>query len=356
MSTEFLAIVSVCNIYLGWGYGYLLYGVMLIPIVYYFMYLDNGNVKSAVPHYIAFIDLFMITFTAMIGRDYNKIAWVGDNQVLGMLMGNTLFSIVALIFYSGRFITEIRHTTKHLAYRADYDMLTGVLNREGFNERAAKMLKNNPDTKYVMVCSDVKDFKMINDIYGDEVGDKVLIKEAELLKNIADGRTVYGRIGGDRFAICLPKELFKEEQFVENIVTMKKTFSTGYYQMFIYIGVYEITDNNEPVGVMYDKANMAIKCMKGNYQHAVAYYDRAILEEELEQKKLIAEFDKALITMNSVYSCSHRPMLTEPVTVQRHLCAGIILTGDFSIRQHLLTVMRNRVLYISLTLMCGSRR
>ena len=294
MSTEFLAIVSVCNIYLGWGYGYLLYGVMMIPIVYYFMYLDNGNVKSAVPHYIAFIDLFMITFTAMIGRDYNKIAWVGDNQVLGMLMGNTLFSIVALIFYSGRFITEIRHTTKHLAYRADYDMLTGVLNREGFNERAAKMLKNNPDTKYVMVCSDVKDFKMINDIYGDEVGDKVLIKEAELLKNIADGRTVYGRIGGDRFAICLPKELFKEEQFVENIVTMKKTFSTGYYQMFIYIGVYEITDNNEPVGVMYDKANMAIKCMKGNYQHAVAYYDRAILEEELEQKKLIAEFDKAL--------------------------------------------------------------
>lgn len=227
MSTEFLAIVSVCNIYLGWGYGYLLYGVMMIPIVYYFMYLDNGNVKSAVPHYIAFIDLFMITFTAMIGRDYNKIAWVGDNQVLGMLMGNTLFSIVALIFYSGRFITEIRHTTKHLAYRADYDMLTGVLNREGFNERAAKMLKNNPDTKYVMVCSDVKDFKMINDIYGDEVGDKVLIKEAELLKNIADGRTVYGRIGGDRFAICLPKELFKEEQFVENIVTMKKTFSTG---------------------------------------------------------------------------------------------------------------------------------
>lgn len=156
------------------------------------------------------------------------------------------------------------------------------------------MLKNNPDTEYIMVCSDVKDFKMINDIYGDEVGDRVLIKEAELITSFAGPGSVAGRIGGDRFALCMPKEHFDESQFIDNIVEMKKEFSTGYYQMFIYIGVYDIKDRNEPVGNMCDKANMAIKCMKGNYQMAVAYYDEAILEKELEQKKLIAEFDRAL--------------------------------------------------------------
>lgn len=41
-------------------------------------------------------------------------------------------------FYCSRFISEIHSKTKHLAYRADYDMLTGVLNRDGFISRAGK--------------------------------------------------------------------------------------------------------------------------------------------------------------------------------------------------------------------------
>ena len=291
---EFLVDVAMSNLTVGWGYGYSLYGVMIVPIVYYFFYLDNQAVKSRVPHYIAILDLIIITATATIGSEYNLVPDVRKNAVLGMFMANALFSMVALIFYSSRFITEIHHKTEHLAYRADYDMLTGILNREGFINRAAKIMKNNPDTDYIIVCSDVKDFKMINDIYGDEVGDRVLVREAEVLTRLAGQQAVAGRIGGDRFAICMPKSSFNESEFIDNIVAMKKEFSTGYYQMFIYIGVYDIKDKDEPVGNMCDKANMAIKCMKGNYQKAVAYYDEAILEEELNQKKLVAEFDRAL--------------------------------------------------------------
>lgn len=291
---EFLTEVALSNLVIGWGYGYMLYGVMIVPIVYYFFYLDNQSKKSKIPKYIAIVDLIVVTLTAIIGWKANLVPHVQDKSVLGMAMANTLFTIVALIFYSGRFITEIHNKTKHLAYRADYDLLTGVLNREGFIAKAGNILKNNPDTDYIMVCSDVKDFKMINDIYGDEVGDKVLIKEAEFITGMLVPHSAAGRIGGDRFAICMPKANFNEKKFIDGIVAMKKEFSTGYYQMFIYIGVYDIKDKNEPVGNMCDKANMAIKCMKGNYQKAVAYYDEAILETELEQKRLIAEFDRAL--------------------------------------------------------------
>ena len=291
---EILLDAVLGQLVLGWGYGYILYGMMLVPIVYYFFYLDNQTQKTYVPHCIAVIDLLVVTSTAFIGGECNLVPYIEEKYVLGIFMANALFSIAALIFYCSRFISEIHSKTKHLAYRADYDMLTGVLNRDGFISRAGKMLKNNPDTEYIMVCSDVKDFKMINDIYGDEVGDRVLIKEAELITRFAGPGAVAGRIGGDRFALCMPKEHFDESQFIDNIVEMKKEFSTGYYQMFIYIGVYDIKDRNEPVGNMCDKANMAIKCMKGNYQMAVAYYDEAILEKELEQKKLIAEFDRAL--------------------------------------------------------------
>ncbi len=291
---EFLVDVAMSNITIGWGYGYILYGVMIVPIVYYFFYLDNQSVKSRIPHVIAIIDLLVITSTAVIGWEANLIPNVKIESVLGVFMANALFSVVALIFYSGRFITEIDNKTKHLAYRADHDMLTGVLNREGFIAEAGNVLESHPDTDYIIVCSDVKDFKMINDIYGDEVGDKVLVREAQLITDMLEPDTVAGRIGDDRFALCMPKAKFNEEQFIDRIVAMKKEFSTGYYQMFIYVGVYDIKDKSEPVGNMCDKANMAIKCMKGNYQKAVAYYDEAILEKELEQKKLIAEFDRAL--------------------------------------------------------------
>ena len=162
------------------------------------------------PHYIAVVDLLVVTSTALIGEEYNLVPYIGKNTVLGIFMANALFSIVALIFYCSRFISEIHSKTRHLAYRADYDMLTGVLNREGFISRAGKVLKNNPDTEYIMVCSDVKDFKMINDIYGDEVGDRVLVKEAELITRVAGPQAVTGRIGGDRFALCMPREHFNE--------------------------------------------------------------------------------------------------------------------------------------------------
>lgn len=116
-----------------------------------------------------------------------------------MFMANALFSVVALIFYSGRFITEIDNKTKHLAYRADHDMLTGVLNREGFIAEAGNVLESHPDTDYIIVCSDVKDFKMINDIYGDEVGDKVLVRRPSLLQ------------------ICLSRVLLQEESVMTGL-------------------------------------------------------------------------------------------------------------------------------------------
>lgn len=45
-----------------------------------------------------------------------------------------------------------------------------------------KKLKEEPDGAYVMVCSDVKDFKIINDVFGMQSGDELLIRIAERLR------------------------------------------------------------------------------------------------------------------------------------------------------------------------------
>ena len=49
-------------------------------------------------------------------------------------------------------------------------MLTGLLNKEQFYIETAKMIKEHIDTKYCIICSNIKDFKFVNELFGVEKG------------------------------------------------------------------------------------------------------------------------------------------------------------------------------------------
>ena len=66
------------------------------------------------------------------------------------------------------------------------------------------------------------------------------------------------------------------------------------YKLHVYAGVYEIKDVNEPVQTMYDKANMAIERIKGDYNQVISYYDESDMKRLMHEKSIVAEFDKAL--------------------------------------------------------------
>lgn len=86
------------------------------------------------------------------------------------------------------------------------DALSGVLNRRGFFERAAPMLERAsaalPAT--ILIC-DIDRFKNINDIYGHGVGDSVIRGLGRVLQKAADEFGIVGRIGGEEFAVLLPR-------------------------------------------------------------------------------------------------------------------------------------------------------
>ncbi len=86
-------------------------------------------------------------------------------------------------------------------YKANHDALTGIYNREYFYECAEQMLRENSDTAFYIVCSDIRDFKIVNDVYGSKKGDDILIKQAESLKQKTPAGCIYGRLAGDRFAL-----------------------------------------------------------------------------------------------------------------------------------------------------------
>lgn len=189
--------------------------------------------------------------------------------------------------------TEVVRKFKEEQYRITHDMLTGLLNRNAFEEEAEKVLADAKEP-YYMVCSNVKDFKLVNELYGADVGDRLLIAQAKMITAALDEKTVVARIFADKFCILMPKERFHEKEVYEQIEALRKLDLVSSFKLHYYIGVYEIRDVTEPVWTMYDKAIMAIDTMRGNYGQTICFYQDELLEHIMKEKEVLGEFDRAI--------------------------------------------------------------
>lgn len=119
------------------------------------------------------------------------------------------------------------------------------------------------------------------------------------------------------------------------IQDMGQTFNNNMYHMHIYIGVYEITDRDEDVSIMCDKANIAIKTLRDNYDRSIAYYSDTILDKTIKEKQLVGDFDEAI---EQKQFCMYlQPQMTsdgkmigaEALVRWQHPKRGLIFPGDF---------------------------
>ena len=190
--------------------------------------------------------------------------------------------------------TQMYESWEQEKYKASHDSLTGLLNRDQFYEDVHDMVNKYHDTTFYLICSNIKDFKFINEIFGMEKGNQVLIKQAKLMVSNPSERTICARLMNDRFALCLPREEFDEKRVADSIKELQREFSGNSFHLHTYMGVYEIRDRDEAVSIMVDKANIAADTIKNNYDCCVAYYDEHLLEISIEQRRLLGEFEPAL--------------------------------------------------------------
>lgn len=95
---------------------------------------------------------------------------------------------------------------ERLAAEARTDALTGLLNRRGFEERARVELARarREQSWMAVVAFDLDYFKRINDEWGHDVGDRVLVRTGEVLAGQARELDVVARFGGEEFVVMLP--------------------------------------------------------------------------------------------------------------------------------------------------------
>lgn len=178
--------------------------------------------------------------------------------------------------------------------------------------------------------------------------------QAGLIKASSESGYICGRIQNDRFAVCMPKDSFKNEIMQNSIVSMQDRFNNASFKIRVVVGVYDIEDVDEPVSNMCDKAFIASETIKNNYEANIAYYDDKLLKRTLEERRVIGEFEGALERKNLKCFFSHRLILMVRFMEQRRLCAGSILIEGYCRHSSSLIFWRRQVLYISLICICGN--
>lgn len=102
-------------------------------------------------------------------------------------------------------ITSLKKSEEELRYQATHDMLTGLPNRQLFEDRLKRAVAHHEryGGKFALLFIDLDNFKNINDTLGHKIGDLLLIKAAETLLECCRESDTVARLGGDEFTIIL---------------------------------------------------------------------------------------------------------------------------------------------------------
>ncbi len=185
--------------------------------------------------------------------------------------------------------------TRASRYRAHHDSLTNVLNADAFYELSREMLINKPEVPWVMVTSNIMNFRLINTLFGVFKGNEVLVRTAFMLREISEtSRGLCGRLGGDQFAMLIPQEKYDERVLVDMARRLSEDYSSGMYTFCIHFGVFMIDDAGIPISVMCGRSNTALRTIREDMAQTVAYFDESLLQKTLLEQKVLGGFDDAL--------------------------------------------------------------
>ena len=104
-----------------------------------------------------------------------------------------------------RDISERKKSEEIIRFQNNHDLLTGLPNRTLLNERVVSLIShsNENDEKFALLFIDINRFKLINDTYGEILGDELLKKLAENLRRCTREEDTLARLGSDEFILLL---------------------------------------------------------------------------------------------------------------------------------------------------------
>ncbi len=175
-----------------------------------------------------------------------------------------------------------------------YDEITRLLSRKSFCSEIEEIIAKNPQKTYSLIAFDIIKFKAINDIFGFDKGDKLLIYIADVLREGHLPIVCACRVSADRFAFLADVSEDDSETIALNLFSKIKQQYDINFELGFNAGVYLTLNDGESGNSMLDKATLAKSAIKGNYTKQINFYTEKLRDEMLSEQEVITEMVNAL--------------------------------------------------------------
>lgn len=206
---------SFASLLAGWEWGFMIYTLALVPVAFYLAYsLPQFGHSMAKPFVFTFITMcvFVLTkiFCSYIDPVYTDLK-NGKTLTVDYNL-NALVAFLMLIFFSVLFTIEIRRNEVRLESQNELlksvsskDPLTGLLNRRSMDKHltCAMDLAKSKGRIFSVIIGDIDDFKRINDTYGHNIGDDVLVHVSNIITSSVPEDAKVCRWGGEEILILI---------------------------------------------------------------------------------------------------------------------------------------------------------
>lgn len=196
------------------------------------------------------------------------------------------FSVILLLSYLIYIMLMKQEQQKKDRKQAITDYLTGLLNRNGFDESVKGYLKIHKNVEACMIMLDIDDFKFVNDLHGHRVGDLVLKNLAKRLVDEFGSDSIIGRNGGDEFCVFI--------KHIQNnqLVSRLDKFAAQTYRVYdqgqmihytISLGYALYPSQAQEFKSLIMRADASLYFMKLNQKKGAAQYQDGMLEIKRER-------------------------------------------------------------------------
>ena len=232
----------------------------------------------------------ILDYTSRNLYQYDFSDYIYKYGVYILLIALLILALIIIAVMKNRSI-KLQHEKK-LQRLVDHDSLTGIYSLVGFKKRAEEILKEKPDDSYLLIYTNIKNFKYINEKFGKASGDELLCFLANRIKECAMDDEVVGRINADRFVILYHNSARGKVEY-----EYEKVFGpiNNYFidrgideRVLLCYGIYVLTPLDYKqinIDLMIDYAHLAEKKVRESQNEGYEFYNK----NQWERGKQVAE-------------------------------------------------------------------